>query len=195
MSVYVDDAAIPATVPNGARTVQDVWCHMTADSRAELDAMADRIGLRREWIQCPGTWKEHYDLTRRRRRAAVRAGAIEVQAREHVQWLASGPSGARGARPESDQQPACSTWRNRPMAADVGSCEWGAPHPDPALCLVDTGLPCGHALVVAAPTCAAHLSGLVATGGRAAVARPCPECGVVAAAMVTDTRDLPGRDS
>ena len=57
---------------------------MTADTRAELDAMADRIGLRRSWIQHPGTWKEHYDLTRSKRCAAVAAGAIEVDGLDHI---------------------------------------------------------------------------------------------------------------
>ena len=83
MSVYVDSVNIRADVPNGARTVRGVWCHMTADTRAELDAMADRIGLRRSWIQHPGTWKEHYDLTQSKRRLAVAAGAVEVDARCH----------------------------------------------------------------------------------------------------------------
>jgi hypothetical protein len=40
--------------------------------------MADKIGLRRAWIQYPGTWKEHYDVTMTKRAAAVRAGAIEI---------------------------------------------------------------------------------------------------------------------
>lgn len=83
VSVYVDSVNIRAEVPNGARTVRGVWCHMTADTRDELDAMADRIGLRRSWIQHPGTWKEHYDLTQSRRRLAVAAGAVEVDARQH----------------------------------------------------------------------------------------------------------------
>lgn len=98
MAVYVDDAAIRADVPNGSSIVRGVWCHMTADTRTELDAMAERIGLRREWIQYPGTWKEHYDVTRTKRREALRAGAVEVQAREHIMWLRKGPPGQRGPR-------------------------------------------------------------------------------------------------
>ena len=82
MSVYVDDFFVQADVPNGARVVRGRWCHMTADSREELDAMADVIGLRRSWIQHPGTWKEHYDVTMSRRAAAVRAGAIEITLHE-----------------------------------------------------------------------------------------------------------------
>lgn len=78
MTVYVDGVNIRADVPNGARTVRGVWCHMTADTREELDAMADRIGLRRAWIQHPGTWKEHYDLTQSKKRLALAAGAVEA---------------------------------------------------------------------------------------------------------------------
>lgn len=87
MSVYVDGAMIPADVPHRGRTVRGPWCHLTADTREELDTMADRIGLRWEWIQHPGTWKEHYDLTPPRRAAAVRAGAIELTRREAVELL------------------------------------------------------------------------------------------------------------
>jgi len=84
MSVYVDSANIRADVPNGNRVVRGVWCHMTADTRDELDAMADRIGLRRSWIQHPGRWDEHYDLTLSRRRLAVAGGAVEVVGLEHT---------------------------------------------------------------------------------------------------------------
>lgn len=82
MSVYVDNAFIAADVSNGARVLSGRWCHMTADSRDELDAMADRIGLRRDWIQHPGTSREHYDVTEPKRRAAVAAGAVERDWRE-----------------------------------------------------------------------------------------------------------------
>lgn len=101
MAVYVDDVNIRADVPNAGRLVRGVWCHMTADSRAELDDMADKIGLKRSWVQYPGTWKEHYDLTLSKRRAAIRSGAIEVIAHEHVQWLTEGPPGQRGPHPNS----------------------------------------------------------------------------------------------
>lgn len=82
MSVYVDNFFVKADVPNGDRVVRGRWCHMTADTREELDAMADKIGLRRSWIQYPGTWKEHYDVTLSKRALAVRAGAIEIDLHE-----------------------------------------------------------------------------------------------------------------
>ncbi len=79
MTVYVDDMFKKATVPNGNRSVTGEWCHMQADTREELDAMADRIGLRRSWIQYPDNdMKRHYDVTRPMRARAVAAGAVEV---------------------------------------------------------------------------------------------------------------------
>lgn len=84
MSVYVDSAGIRADVPNGNRVVRGVWCHMTADSTDELLAMAVKIGLRPSWIQHPGQWHEHFDLTLSKRKLAVAAGAIEVDGLEHT---------------------------------------------------------------------------------------------------------------
>lgn len=99
MAVYVDNANIRASVSDALRTVHGVWCHMTADTRPELDEMADAIGMQRSWIQYPGTWQEHYDVTRARRQAAVAAGAIEVDLAEHIHWLTQGPPGQRGPHP------------------------------------------------------------------------------------------------
>lgn len=47
----------------------------------ELHAFAARIGLKRAWFQ-RHRLAPHYDLTVRRREAAVRAGAIELSFRE-----------------------------------------------------------------------------------------------------------------
>lgn len=84
MTVYVDDAYIQATVPNGRARHTSRWCHLTADTTEELVAFARRIGLRPTWIQYPGTWKEHFDVSEPKRRAAVAAGAVEVSAREQT---------------------------------------------------------------------------------------------------------------
>ena len=59
-----------------------VLCHMVADSREELDAMADRIGVARRWIQAEGTPREHYDISRGARARAITYGAREVSWRE-----------------------------------------------------------------------------------------------------------------
>ena len=84
MAVYVDDAYITAGVAYRGRQIKSRWCHLTADSREELDLFAKRIGLRPQWIQAAGTWREHYDLTEQRRATAVKAGAIEVHWKEYV---------------------------------------------------------------------------------------------------------------
>ena len=83
MTVYVDDYFVTATV--GRLTGR--WCHMTADTTEELLEMAGRIGLRPQWIQHPGTWKEHFDVTAPRRQRAVAAGAVEVGARDSVRRM------------------------------------------------------------------------------------------------------------
>lgn len=82
MTVYVDAVRIPAAVPNGNRVVRGVWCHLVADSTAELLDMAARIGLRPEWIQYPGAWGEHFDVTEPKRRLAIAAGAVELTLHE-----------------------------------------------------------------------------------------------------------------
>lgn len=98
MTVYVDDMFRKTTVPNGRRSVSGEWCHMEADTREELDAMADKIGLRRSYIQKPGhPVYEHYDVTRPMRARAIAAGAVpmtmlelsEVRNRKRAAWRAA----------------------------------------------------------------------------------------------------------
>lgn len=72
MAVYVDGAQ------NNFRRM--IMCHMFADTIAELHAMADQIGMRREWFQLFSF--PHYDLAKGRRAVAVKYGAIEVSRRE-----------------------------------------------------------------------------------------------------------------
>lgn len=79
MPVYVDD--MKATYGRMR------MCHMIADTRAELDGMADFIGVKRQHIQHEGTWREHYDISMTKREIAVRAGAIQLTQRELVQRL------------------------------------------------------------------------------------------------------------
>jgi len=52
-------------------------CHLMADSLDELHDMAARLGLKRRWFQ-DDPRLPHYDLTTRRRAAAVHLGAREV---------------------------------------------------------------------------------------------------------------------
>lgn len=74
MAVYVDTMRAPYG--------RMVMCHMVADTRAELLAMADTIGVARKWLQHEGTHLEHFDIALSKRAAAVRAGAVELTMRQ-----------------------------------------------------------------------------------------------------------------
>ena len=72
---------------------------MTADTREELDTMAQQIGMNIGWIQHPGLWNEHYDITESRRALAVSAGAVEVDFRERtLEMLRQRRSNERGTK-------------------------------------------------------------------------------------------------
>lgn len=62
-------------------------CHMVADTTEELLAMADRIGVARRWLQKAGTPHEHFDVCLSMRRAAVRAGAVEITMRQLAYFI------------------------------------------------------------------------------------------------------------
>lgn len=81
MAVYVDDAFVHADWGR--------WTgggHLQADSLEELEAFARRLGLRAEWLQQrPGRPdRDHYDLNRMGRDAAILLGAVPETAREGV---------------------------------------------------------------------------------------------------------------
>lgn len=69
MSVYVDEPIHPLG--------RMMMCHMVADTREELVAMADTIGVERRHIQKPGTYREHFDICKSKRAKAIAAGAID----------------------------------------------------------------------------------------------------------------------
>lgn len=85
MPVYVDDMRMQADVPNGPRVVSGRWSHLMADTDDELHEFAARLGMCRGWVQYPGTWKSHYDLTDSMRQRALRMGALPIQ------YLVDGP--------------------------------------------------------------------------------------------------------
>lgn len=64
-----------------------LMCHLVADTREELDAMVDTIGVQRRWIQHEGTYKEHYDISKSKRVEAFQAGAVAIDTRELVDWM------------------------------------------------------------------------------------------------------------
>lgn len=74
MTVYVDDMRRGARV--GKITAR--WSHLRADTDEELIAFAVRIGLRASWIQHPGTWRAHFDVTDAKRKQAIEVGAQEM---------------------------------------------------------------------------------------------------------------------
>lgn len=70
MSVYVDNM--------NAGYGRMKMCHMMADTKEELLAMADAIGVQRKWHQYPGTIKSHFDICLSKRAKAIELGAIEI---------------------------------------------------------------------------------------------------------------------
>jgi len=93
MTVYDDNAGIPATVASGPVTHTSRWFHLTADTQDELHEFAAALGLQRSYFQ-PGTpagnrpsvaW--HYDVTSGKRLQALRMGACEIGLREMGELL------------------------------------------------------------------------------------------------------------
>lgn len=99
MSVYVDPMW-----NHGKRIGRagPYWCHLLADTAGELHAMADALGLRRQWFQ-----GDHYDIgSPRIRQAALEHGAVSLEGRDWLlkvkqirdrvragTWAAAGPEG------------------------------------------------------------------------------------------------------
>ncbi len=125
MTVYVDRAFIPATVPNGSRSVRSRWSHLSADTVAELHEFAERLGLRRAWFQpdsesIRGGW--HYDVTATKRALAVRLGAQEVDSYELVEIMGRPGRETQKVEPKTILHvPAPTTgFRCRPIQTDGG---------------------------------------------------------------------------
>ena len=105
MTIYVDPLQHNGWILRGHAIAN---CHLFTDDLdlASLHSFAMSLGLKRDWFQ----WKDafslpHYDLTPRRRAAAVLAGAIEVDRREAVRlWRARRE--AIAAAMEGEEEPA-----------------------------------------------------------------------------------------
>lgn len=78
MAVYVDDMF---RYPVG-RFGRMRMSHLVADTRDELFACVDAIGVRRKWIQHYQTSGEHFDIAMSKRLAAVKWGAIPILYRQ-----------------------------------------------------------------------------------------------------------------
>lgn len=81
MTIYVDDAYIPASVGK----YETSWCHLVTDSGdlEELHRFAESIGLKRSYFQDPryglgDRGRPHYDVTPGARKRAVAAGAEQI---------------------------------------------------------------------------------------------------------------------
>ncbi len=98
MTVYVDDVR--------HRFGRMVMCHMWADSRDELLAMADRIGVQRKWLQQPpkASWV-HFDIALVKKGMALAAGAVLTDKYGPVEFLAR----SRGDQKKLDQIAVCRT--------------------------------------------------------------------------------------
>jgi hypothetical protein len=72
MTVYVDKTE------NAFRGM--IMCHMLADTLAELHEMDRSLGMWREWVQ--PVLSPHYDSSKTRREAAVKAGVVKLDRRE-----------------------------------------------------------------------------------------------------------------
>lgn len=84
MSVYVDALFDVTPEMVTGRWPYGKACHLTADTREELEAMARQLGLKPAWIQHKRRPTEHYDLTPGKRLQAIRLGAREITVAESV---------------------------------------------------------------------------------------------------------------
>ncbi len=85
MGVYVDNVMVypRVVIAERAQRCGDRWCHLYADSDAELDEFAEKIGLQQSWKQFHRV-ANHFDLTPNQRKIAIRGGATE---RSISDWL------------------------------------------------------------------------------------------------------------
>lgn len=55
---------------------------MIADTQTELFEMADKIGVKRKWVQNYGTPREHFDICLSKKKLALKHGAKEIHFKE-----------------------------------------------------------------------------------------------------------------
>ncbi|MBK8476991.1 MAG: DUF4031 domain-containing protein [Opitutaceae bacterium] len=87
MPVYVDGLRVHRSRSEPARSAGERfghrWCHLWSNDLDALHAMAEGLGMHRDWFQDrPGF--PHYDLPPFRREAALALGAVEYSLKA---WL------------------------------------------------------------------------------------------------------------
>lgn len=100
MTVYVDDMHLYPMGQYGRMKM----CHMTADSTEELLDMARKLGMRSEWLQNKGTWKEHFDVALGKRAKALALGAVEITMKETVVLAKKRWASLNNEKGQHDQQ-------------------------------------------------------------------------------------------
>lgn len=66
------------------------WCHMVGDTIPNLHSFADSIGLKRCWFQNKKNKNQpHYDVKGDMIEKAIKAGAIQVNSRDIIEFLKS----------------------------------------------------------------------------------------------------------
>jgi hypothetical protein len=82
VACYVD---VVRSYPDSGLRFTD-FCHLLADTRGELHAMADAIGMPRRFFQ-DHPWRWHYDLPVHLRALALASGALELTTRQVADLL------------------------------------------------------------------------------------------------------------
>jgi hypothetical protein len=89
MAVYVDEMRPVLPVSPGGWSCREA-CRLWADLPEELEALAGKLGLRKDWKR-----GNHYVLTRSKRREALRMGATLTSSRKFAR-MRSPSNPARG---------------------------------------------------------------------------------------------------
>ncbi len=82
MAVYVDNFYVTGM---GVGTMK--MSHLIADTTEELIAMADKIGVKRQWLQHSGMLNEHFDICKSKRKKAIANGAVEINFRDYAKEI------------------------------------------------------------------------------------------------------------
>lgn len=82
MAVYIDDCKLEYG--------RMLMSHMWSPDIDELNAMADKIGIKRKWLQLPKNGRDyftHYDVCQSKRELAIENGAIPISVKQLVKMV------------------------------------------------------------------------------------------------------------